>query len=86
MLLLKGAFSDDYGFEMAGDDGEFHTASASVDFDGKTLILSCPNIELPMQVRYAYFSYGNAGLRGDTGLPAIPFFLKVDTPLGNNPN
>lgn len=84
MLHVMGAFEGDYGFQIADDSEVYVNANASVDFDGKTVILKCPMVEYPMTVRYAYFSYGNAGLRGSNGLPAAPFVMRVDNSLGSN--
>ncbi len=83
MLSLVTQFAvDETGFELAGEDGEFLPAQASVDFDGKTVILTNPLIEYPMKVRYAYFSYGLANLVSDTGLAAAPFEAIIDRSIG----
>ena len=83
MLNLDAVFaSDDSGFEVAGEDGEFVPAGATIDFDGKTVILACPSVEHPMKVRYAYFSYGMANLVSDTGLAAAPFLVSIDRAIG----
>ncbi len=82
-LNLNSIFaSDDTGFEVAGEDGEFIPASATIDFDGKTVILDCPSVEHPMKVRYAYFSYGMANLVSDSGLAAAPFLVSIDKAIG----
>ncbi len=60
------------GFELAGNNDEFYPAAASIDFDGKTVILDCPKVEFPTKVRYAYFSYGNAPLVTDKGFAVGP--------------
>ncbi len=70
------------GFEVAGEDGEFFPADASVDFDGKTVILACPKVEFPVKVRYAYFSYGPTALHAQNGLAATPFQVRIDKDLG----
>ncbi|SCW57818.1 sialate O-acetylesterase [Ruminococcaceae bacterium YRB3002] len=83
MLNLSTGFdSDETGFEIAGEDGEFYRAGASVDFDGKTVILNCPKVEFPVKVRYAYFSYGATPLYADNGLAATPFSVDVEKTLG----
>ncbi|MBR2524015.1 MAG: hypothetical protein IKE53_06215 [Clostridiales bacterium] len=80
--LLTGYDSDETGFEVAGEDGEFYKAGASVDFDGKTVILNCPKVEFPMKVRYAYFSYGPTPLYAENGLAATPFSVNIEKDLG----
>lgn len=82
--LATGFDSDDTGFEVAGEDGEFYKASAAVDFDGKTVILNCPKVEYPAKVRYGYFSYGATPLYADNGLAAAPFSVNVEKTLGGN--
>ena len=82
--LYTGFDSDDTGFEVAGEDGEFFRAAASVDFDGKTVILSCPYVEYPVKVRYAYFSYGPTPLYAENGLAAAPFCVNVEKNLGGS--
>ncbi|MCQ2483137.1 MAG: sialate O-acetylesterase [Clostridia bacterium] len=71
---LTCVYSDasESGFELAGNTDEFFPATASIDFDGKTVILDCPKVEFPTKVRYAYFSYGNAPLVTDKGLAVGP--------------
>ena len=83
MLNLSTGFdSDETGFEIAGEDGEFYKAAASVDFDGKTVILNCPKVDFPVKVRYGYFSYGAMPLYADNGLAAAPFSVTVEKTLG----
>ena len=80
--IITGFDSDETGFEVAGEDGEFYRAGASVDFDGKTVILTCPRVEFPVKVRYGYFSYGMMPLYADNGLAAAPFSVSVEKDLG----
>ena len=82
--LITGFDSDETGFEIAGEDGEFYRAGASVDFDGKTVILTCPRVEFPVKVRYGYFSYGVMPLYADNGLAAAPFSVTVEKELGGS--
>lgn len=62
-LMLKG---DGDGFEVAGADGKFHAAKASVD--GGTVVVSAADVAAPRYVRYAWqgwvtqFVYNKAGL------------------------
>ena len=80
--LITGYDSDETGFEVAGEDGEFYKAGASVDFDGKTVILNCPKVEFPTKVRYAYFSYGPTPLYAENGLAATPFSVNIEKDIG----
>ena len=80
--LTTGFGPDDSGFEVAGDDGKFYPAEANVDFDGKTILLSCPLVEFPSKVRYAFFSYGPTPLHAQNGLTATPFQVRIDKDLG----
>ena len=80
--MTPGFGPDDSGFEVAGDDGKFYPAEANVDFDGKTVLLSCPYVEFPSRVRYAFYSYGPAPLHAQNGLTATPFQVRIDKDLG----
>lgn len=80
--MTAGFGPEDSGFEVAGEDGEFYPAEASVDFDGKTVLLSCPMVEYPSRVRYAFFSYGPTPLHAQNGLTATPFQVHIDKDLG----
>jgi len=80
--LTTGFDAEETGFEVAGEDGEFFRAGATVDFDGKTVILNCPRVEFPVKVRYGYFSYGAMPLYADNGLAAAPFAASVEKTLG----
>lgn len=83
-LNLQSVYStDESGFELAGDDKEFYPADAAVDFDGKTVLVSCKNVAEPCYVRYAFFSYGSANLISDTGLAAAPFEASLDRSISN---
>ncbi|KAA6328837.1 hypothetical protein EZS27_022299 [termite gut metagenome] len=59
-------------FAIAGSDGSFHRAKASVDTN--KVIVWCDEVKQPVMVRYAW---GNnpegANLRNKSGLPASPF-------------
>ncbi|MCR5383055.1 MAG: sialate O-acetylesterase [Saccharofermentans sp.] len=80
--LTTGFGPDDSGFEVAGEDGKFFPAEADVDFDGKTVLLSCPMVEFPSKVRYAFFSYGPTPLHAQNGLTVTPFQVRIDKDLG----
>ncbi|MCQ2532421.1 MAG: sialate O-acetylesterase [Saccharofermentans sp.] len=66
------------GFELAGPNGKFFPAEASVGFDGKTIVCTCKKVKRASKVRYAYYSYGTANLISDKGLAAEPFQIDID--------
>ncbi len=59
------------GFELAGSDGKFVKAEASID--GSSVILSSPAVEAPVQARYAWADDPEGNLINGAGLPASPF-------------
>jgi sialate O-acetylesterase len=59
------------GFEVAGADKVFHPASARID--GKTVVVSSPDVREPAAVRYAWTNSPEASLYNRAGLPAVPF-------------
>lgn len=61
----------DGGFQLAGGDGVFRAAEART-VSADTVRVTAPGIESPAAVRYAWYSYGPAGLYGGTGLAAAP--------------
>lgn len=61
----------DGGFQLAGRDGVFRAAEARIVSED-AIRVSVPGIDAPAAVRYAWYSYGPAGLHGDTGLAAAP--------------
>lgn len=84
----------DSGFEVAGADGIFRPAAATIEVhtddvsagtgdtttaaDYATVLLSAPDIGgEPKAVRYAWRSWGPAPLFNGDGLPAPPFWVKV---------
>jgi len=83
LLNLTVSYSaDESGFEVAGEDGTFFPAEASIDFDGRTVLLSCPHVIYPSKARYAYCSYGPTPLHAQNGLTAAPFQANIDKDLG----
>ena len=75
-MLILNNFGDS-GFEVSGKDGKFYPCDASVDFDGKTVTVSCPYVLEPVTIRYAYFSFGQSSLLSDTGLAVLPFTRNI---------
>lgn len=63
------------GFELAGEDREFHPAAAKIE-KGSVLVTS-PDVPAPIAVRYAWRNAPVAGLFNGEGLPAVPF--RTDT-------
>jgi len=60
------------GFEVAGADGRWDWAEASIDDD--TVVLHNPNIPAPAHVRYAFHPQpSHANLFNNDGLPALTF-------------
>jgi len=59
------------GFEVAGADGAFVIADASID--GDTVLVSSATVLQPVHVRYAWAAWPKANLYNKEGLPASPF-------------
>jgi sialate O-acetylesterase len=66
------------GFEVAGKDGEFHPAAARI-VSKDTVELTCPAVEVPVSVRYAWHNWIEppVTLQNSEGLPAEPFCSNV---------
>ena len=67
------------GFEVAGADGLFHPAEARVE--GRSVILTCPEVTDPIEVRYAWQPFTRANLVNGAGLPTSTFKSKVSKRL-----
>jgi sialate O-acetylesterase len=63
------------GFEVAGADGHFVPATASVQ--GTSVVVSAPEVTEPAQVRYAWQSFTDANLYNGVPLPASTFVGEV---------
>ncbi len=59
------------GFEVAGADGHFVPATATVQ--GATVLVSSPEVSEPVQVQYAWQSFTQANLYNAASLPASTF-------------
>ena len=68
------------GFEIAGSDGMFYPADIKIE--GDEAILSSPDVESPVAVRYGWSGFTDADLRNAQGLPASTF-ISSDRGLGN---
>jgi sialate O-acetylesterase len=59
-------------FQVAGDDQQFHDATAEIQ--GDTVVVSSPDVPHPVAVRYAWDNFPeNANLFNKDDLPASPF-------------
>jgi len=65
-------------FELAGDDGIFHPATAQLI--GSSILLNSPQVPRPAQVRYAWGNAAIANLANGWGLPAAPFRIALRPP------
>ena len=59
------------GFAIAGEDKKFHEAEARIEND--TIVVSSPQVEQPVAVRYGWANMPNTNLWNKAGLPASPF-------------
>jgi sialate O-acetylesterase len=58
-------------FALAGADGIFYDAQASID--GKTVKVVSSKVKKPVAVRYAFTNYPVTNLQNADGIPAVPF-------------
>lgn len=59
------------GFAIAGADHKFHWAQARID--GDAILVSSPDVQSPVSVRYAWGDSPHCNLFNKEGLPASPF-------------
>jgi len=59
------------GFSLAGEDGIYYSASASIS--GKIVVVQSEHVTSPRFVRYAFGNYVRANLFNDCEIPAEPF-------------
>ena len=64
------------GFEVAGKDGIFHPAEARV-IEEKYVLVTCPEVAEPVELRYAWQPFTRANLVNGAGLPASTFKIRV---------
>ncbi|MDR3738581.1 MAG: sialate O-acetylesterase [Terracidiphilus sp.] len=64
------------GFEVAGIDRKFVSASAIIA--GDSVVVSSPTVEHPVYVRYAWIAAPQMSLINSDGLPASPFTSEDD--------
>ncbi len=72
-LVMRDDFPN--GFAIAGSDSVFHWAEARIT--GNTVILTSPNVPMPVAVRYAWADNPIISLYNAEGLPASSF--RTDT-------
>ena len=58
-------------FEIAGADGKFVPAKATID--GDTVVVQTKDVATPTQVRFGWRNVANPNLVNKEGLPASPF-------------
>jgi sialate O-acetylesterase len=63
------------GFSLAGQDGNFVSATAKID--GNKVIVSSPSVAKPVAVRYGWANAPDVNLFNRQGLPATPFRTDV---------
>ena len=71
--LMSISARDIIGFELAGEDRQFHLAKAQVDWDGGTILVRCPEVPRPIAVRYGWRNWMGANLQKSNGIPVPPF-------------
>jgi sialate O-acetylesterase len=76
-MVAKGA--DLQGFEIAGDDGRF--ASASARIDGLSVVVGSAQVPEPKYVRYGWANAPVLNLYNSDGLPASPFTSQDTIPV-----
>ena len=59
------------GFAIQDSSGKWHWAHAEID--GRTVLVSHPQVKVPRAVRYDWGNFVFGNLRGENGLPAAPF-------------
>jgi sialate O-acetylesterase len=59
------------GFAICGSDRKWHWANAKID--GETVVVSSPDVQKPVAVRYAWADNPITNLYNGAGLPATPF-------------
>ncbi|BCM92984.1 hypothetical protein IAD21_04869 [Abditibacteriota bacterium] len=64
-------------FELAGEDGKWVAAQASIAPNAKTVSVKADGLAKPLKVRYAVKPYPDANLGTKDGLAAAPFVLDV---------
>ncbi len=61
------------GFEIAGEDRVFHTATAEFHWQTNEVFLTSPDVPNPVAVRYCFKDFQIGNLIGGNELPCFPF-------------
>jgi sialate O-acetylesterase len=59
------------GFELAGKDGQFRAAEATLE--GERVLVECRHVDWPVAVRYGWHDCPELNLVNVAGLPVLPF-------------
>ncbi len=78
-LQLKSGTTTLAGFAVAGADGQFHWAAATLAGRDE-VVLTCAAVPAPVAVRYAWADNPLGNLYNSASLPATPF--RTDAPAG----
>ncbi|MEW4564302.1 sialate O-acetylesterase [Bremerella sp. JC770] len=70
--------NDPTGFWIAGKDGKWMPAEATID--GQSVRLNHQSVPSPVAVRYAFASFPQVNLVNEQDLPAVPFRTDRDAP------
>jgi sialate O-acetylesterase len=70
-LAVRGGTLD--GFELAGQDHRFVPATAKIDADGESVMVTSAQVAAPVFVRYAWPNAPDATLMDSAGMPASTF-------------
>ncbi|MFQ3196761.1 MAG: sialate O-acetylesterase [Paraglaciecola sp.] len=73
---LRTSSSSLKGFALAGDEGHFVNAQATII--GQRVFVWSAKIKHPKRIRYAWADYSDANLYNQARLPALPFAAKVE--------
>ncbi len=74
-LRIRGGAGTLKGFELAGEDRQFHPADAAIK--GNTVVVTSEHVKKPVAVRYGWLKNPDCNLENSHGLPAAPF--RTDT-------
>ncbi|OUJ70415.1 hypothetical protein BXP70_24510 [Hymenobacter crusticola] len=77
-LMLRSGTTTLSGFAVAGADGQFHWAAATLAGPAE-VVLTCAAVPAPVAVRYSWANNPLGNLYNREGLPAVPF--RTDTPM-----
>ena len=70
MIEIKGKFA---GFELAGEDKVFYPAVAELQKNRKSVKVACPEVAVPVAVRYGMKNWSEPSIFNNFGIPASPF-------------